>query len=37
MAEIPLMDPTLAYNRQEAEDTLARTRAMLAKIEALLT
>lgn len=29
-------DPTLASSRQDAEDTLARTRAMVAKIEALL-
>jgi len=32
-----VMDPTLAYNqRQDAEDTLARTQTMVAKIEALL-
>lgn len=30
-------DPSLAYSRQDAEDTLARTRAMMAKIETLLT
>jgi HEPN domain-containing protein len=29
-------DPALAYSRQDAEDTLARTRAMVTKIEALL-
>jgi HEPN domain-containing protein len=32
-----LSDPTLAYSRQDAEDTLARTRAMVARIEAMLT
>jgi len=29
-------DPTLAYSQQDAEDTLARTRDLVAKIEALL-
>jgi HEPN domain-containing protein len=29
-------DPTLAYSRQDAKDTLVRTRAMVTKIEALL-
>jgi HEPN domain-containing protein len=29
-------DPALAYSRQDAEQTLARTRGMVAQIEALL-
>ena len=29
-------DPTLAYSRQDAEDTLGRTQAMVKKIRALL-
>jgi HEPN domain-containing protein len=30
-------DPTLAYSRQDAENTLARTQQMVAQIEGLLT
>ena len=30
-------DPSLAYSREDAEDTLARTRGMVANIGALLT
>jgi HEPN domain-containing protein len=30
-------DPTLAYSRADAQNTLARTRGMVANIEALLT
>jgi len=30
-------DPTLAYSQQDAEDTLARTRTMVTRIESILT
>lgn len=30
-----IADPTLAYSQQDAQDTLMRTRDMIAKIEAL--
>lgn len=31
-----VIDPTLTYNREDTEDTLARVRAMVTKIEVLL-